>query len=312
MAGRGAPANLGTESVVTRRAHPVYQKDPNAAPDSDFSPGTIAFLVPGNRGRMLDPRRTPIEIVDVEPELAVFELEVTAFEDTGARWRLPFEDVVKFQFAHGSRRVGSETIAEYEEAVARHDRELSIPVDARSTAATVGLISDQVRHAERWLSRSSRFFAGHGAPSLPVEGRRGDPRLQSDLDRYLESLDLLDLERALAETYVSNPHSGEVLKGHRVVMAEIGLAAYDGKVVRDPSVLAGARDRSRRGRHIVARLGFVGRCSPGPGSRTSFSIAASASRAISPPATTGRSCRRRSAARSPRPGSTPTRAAAAS
>jgi len=182
---------------------PVHQKDPDAAPDSDFTPGAIAFLSPGNEGRLLDPRRTPIRIVAAEPEIAVFELEVTAFEDRGARWRLGFEDVVRFQFANYSRRLASETIARYENAIARHDRPLSIPVDTAITAATEERFSEQAGHASAWLGQNSRFFATE--QTLPTGERDGDPRLQSDLDRYLDSLGLLDLERELTEVYVSNP-----------------------------------------------------------------------------------------------------------
>ena len=53
----------------------MYQKDPAAAPDSDFTPGDLSCLVPKNTGRLLDPRRTPIGLVAVEPEIGVFELE---------------------------------------------------------------------------------------------------------------------------------------------------------------------------------------------------------------------------------------------
>ena len=233
----------------------MYQKDPDAAPDSDFTPGELSLLVSGNTGRLLDPRRTPIGLVAIEPEIAVFELEVTAFEDQGARWRLPFEDVVKFQFANGSDRLRSETLELYEQAVSRYDRPLSIPADAGAAATTLDRIAERVDDADKWLRQKSRFFAAER--SLPTDAREGDPRLQSDMDRFLDSFDLVDLERELTETYVSNPHSGEVLKGHRIVIAEMGLAPFEGKIVRDPSILAGSRDRTRRREHILARLGFV-------------------------------------------------------
>jgi predicted 2-oxoglutarate/Fe(II)-dependent dioxygenase YbiX len=38
----------------------VLQFNPNMAPDSAFVPGTLKHLVVGNRGRLMDPRRTPI------------------------------------------------------------------------------------------------------------------------------------------------------------------------------------------------------------------------------------------------------------
>jgi hypothetical protein len=56
---------------------------------------------------------------------------------------------------------------------------------------------------------------------------------------------------------VSNPGSGEIVKGHRVVLAELGLADYAGNVVRDPATFEGKWTRERRIDHIVTRLAFV-------------------------------------------------------
>jgi hypothetical protein len=47
------------------------------------------------------------------------------------------------------------------------------------------------------------------------------------------------------------------VKAHRVVLAELGLASFAGKVLRDPGSLDGAWKRERRTRHVVARLGFL-------------------------------------------------------
>jgi hypothetical protein len=56
---------------------------------------------------------------------------------------------------------------------------------------------------------------------------------------------------------VSNPNSGELVKGHRIVIAELGLVAYAGKVVRDPGLFDDPWSRQRRAEHVLARLGFV-------------------------------------------------------
>jgi hypothetical protein len=65
------------------------------------------------------------------------------------------------------------------------------------------------------------------------------------------------MEQAFAERYVSNPGAGELVKGHRIVLAELGLAPYVGKIVRDPGLFAGSWSRERRAEHILARLAFV-------------------------------------------------------
>jgi hypothetical protein len=68
---------------------------------------------------------------------------------------------------------------------------------------------------------------------------------------------LADMDDAFARQYVCNPNSGELVKGHRIVIAELGLVAYEGKVIRDPGLFDGDWSRPRRADHVLARLGFV-------------------------------------------------------
>jgi hypothetical protein len=65
-------------------AESIYQSDPDAAPDSELLPGEPRHLVAGNGGRLLDPRRTPVHVTAVSPELGFFEVEIDAFEDARA------------------------------------------------------------------------------------------------------------------------------------------------------------------------------------------------------------------------------------
>ena len=67
----------------------------------------------------------------------------------------------------------------------------------------------------------------------------------------------MDIERGFAQGFVSNPHSGEVIKGHAVVLAHLGLAAYVGKVVRDVGIFDPPWTRERRAAHIICRLAFM-------------------------------------------------------
>jgi hypothetical protein len=235
--------------------HCVYESDPDKAPDSDFVPGLLRLIRVGNEGRMLDPRRTPVTVVGIHAQIGMFELEVSAFEDKGARWRLPLEDVGKFQFAHGSPEAGASEIEVFEQAVVRFDKSVTIEADPAVAVVTRARLEDESRRASAWLRESSEFFATGRA--LPIDSGDGDPLLFSDLARYLDTHGVADLEREVAETYVSNPHSGEVLKGHRIVLAEMGLVGYRGKIVRDPDTFTGRWAKNNRERHIVARLGFV-------------------------------------------------------
>jgi len=82
----------------------IYRSDPNSEPDSSFEPGALHHLVAGNRGRLLDARRTPVTVTAVDLETGEFEVEITAFEDQGAHWRIACEDVARFQFARDAVR----------------------------------------------------------------------------------------------------------------------------------------------------------------------------------------------------------------
>jgi hypothetical protein len=55
----------------------------------------------------------------------------------------------------------------------------------------------------------------------------------------MASRNLTTIETAFTRRYVSNPGAGEEVKGHAIVAAELGLAAYRGPVVRDPANIDG-------------------------------------------------------------------------
>jgi hypothetical protein len=85
---------------------PVYATSPGPVSDAGFVGGELGHLVPGNQGRMLDPRRTPVEVTDVNPTGGSFVLRVCAFEDAGAHWELPLSVIRALQFPAGARRGG--------------------------------------------------------------------------------------------------------------------------------------------------------------------------------------------------------------
>ncbi len=239
---------------VPRSSPPVYESNPDSMPDSAFRAGEIRFLVAGNGARLLDPRRTPVRISGVFPDEGTFEVEILAFEDRGARWRVPFEEVGRYQFEVGVR-TAPETLASAYAAIAeRFDRTLEIDVDPRAHAASLERIATERAAAAAWLERE-----GLGEVEIGSLARRreGDPALAGLLERYLAGRDLLVIDSAFCEAFVSNPAAGELVKGHAIVLAELGLCPYAGKVTRSEHVFSGVWERERRASHLLTRVGFT-------------------------------------------------------
>jgi len=59
------------------------------------------------------------------------------------------------------------------------------------------------------------------ARSLALSTRRGDPQLFDATEAWMQQRDLIDIEREFARVFVSNPNSGEFVKGHAIVAAEL-------------------------------------------------------------------------------------------
>jgi hypothetical protein len=222
----------------------IYASDPNAAPDSEFLPGELRHLVAGNRGRLLDARRTPVTLIGVSPARGSFEIEIRAFEDAGARWELPLEDVGRFQFARGGAVAHPPAVAELERARVRFDQELVVDADPTVREETMRRI-ERVRGELELPSR------------VDVRARSGDPELFALLEEFIAGRGVTDLEQEFTTTFVSNPRSGEFVKGHAIVLAGLGLCPYRGKVVRDPELFAGPWSKRRRAEHLIARIAFA-------------------------------------------------------
>lgn len=229
----------------------VYEFDPDAAPDSAFAPGELAHLALGNSGRLLDARRTPVDVMRVDVATGMFEVRVEAFEDADARWRVPFEEAGRFQFARSARPAAPDDLAGYREAVARFDRRMSVerPAAADATWARV---------ARERAGVAARLTAAGVAPRLSPEAciarGEGDPSVIEAVRSVLAERALDAMDDAFATTHVSNPWSGEMVKGHAIVAAELGLSPYRGKIVRDARLFSGEWSKERRAQHLVVRL----------------------------------------------------------
>jgi hypothetical protein len=243
-------------SMSTSTPGSIYQSNPDAAPDDDFEPGRLEHLVIGNAGRLLDPRRTPVTLVEIRPDLGLFTVRLDDFEDRGATWEIPFEGVDAYQFTRGGATAAADDVERYRGAITRFDRGLVVACSPDARRATWRRLADTERRAASWLADESRFLAaGHDLPD--PDQREGDPLLFDDLGRYMTTLGLAEIETAFARQFVSNPFSGELVKGHRIVIAEIGLVPFDGTVVRHPDLFDEPWTTERRGEHVIARLAFL-------------------------------------------------------
>ena len=233
----------------------IHQFNPDMAPDSEFEPGVLAHLVPGNRGRMLDPRRTPIQILSLKPAIGSFVCEVLDFEDRGASGICPSRMCAGSSSrairAPRRRRSSGRSRRRSRASIGRSgSHAIRRSVRSRSNASPA-----RRREAAEWLEAHSSFF--RAGARLDLSTRDGEPRLWADLRAYLTPRRTWPIEEAFARQFVSHPGAGECVKGHRIVLAELGLAEYRGKVTRDPELFADPWSKPARADHILARLAFV-------------------------------------------------------
>jgi hypothetical protein len=233
----------------------VYDVNPNQEDDCTFVRGELEHLVVNSRGRLLDARRTPVVVVAVDPSRGSFAVEIEAFEDRGARWELTLHEVGRIQFPVAAPTAPRAAVAALKEARERFSGQLRIDIDQSDRRATLEAIAvEQQRLAGR--------LAAWGVPQRVelgsyVSQRRGDPRLMSLLEGFLAERGVSELDREFAQSFVSNPRAGEIVKGHAIVLAELGLCAYHGEMARDPDLLRAPWSREARRVHLIARLAFT-------------------------------------------------------
>jgi len=233
----------------------VYASDPASAPDTEFTSGALHHLVPGNRGRLLDARRTPISVVDVSAERGSFVVRIEGFEDRGAEWELGLHEAGHFQFARDAKVAAGLELGELEKALERFDRELVVECDVAARRDSLSRLEEYRERAGRWLEQ----HAGDPEPDLAlrIEAREGERSLFLLMEEFAAELGVGELERSFTSAFVTNPRAGELVKGHAIVLAELGLCPYRGRVARDPALFAGGRSRELRAEHILWRLAFT-------------------------------------------------------
>mgnify|MGYP001803268847 CR=1 FL=1 len=215
----------------------------------------LAHLVLGQTLYLKDPRNTPVEVYGHEPSTASFTVRVSDFEDAGVEWVLPLWDVSKFLVPPSAKRLSSDEYRSLGRHIDTFHRTTRIEAHAESLATTLAEIRHRQRDIEQWLTEN--------APNLPADanaltcGTTPCGAWSDALGSYLDAMGLAGIERDFVTGYASNPHAGEMIKGHRMVLAELGLCPYVGDVVRDQATFEGAVSKSHRRAHILTRLAFM-------------------------------------------------------
>ena len=136
----------------------------------------------------------------------------------------------------------------------RLNRDVDISCDASRREETVQALSRERELAEAWLADQSRFF--QSGSSISEGEPEGPSLLCADTKTYMAQRELSDLEALFTRQYVSNPFN-EAVKAHRIAISRLGLAPYNGKMLRDPFQTADALSLDRRGSHVIVRMGLV-------------------------------------------------------
>lgn len=233
----------------------IHQQDKKREPDSSFVPGSVGYLVPGNRCRLLDGRRTPGVIEAVFEESAMFRWRITAFEDKGAFWDMPVEHVKRYQFAKDAGTLDSSAVQALEQRSALLDKELIIPRKKKAQVKTDREITLVQKEAASWLKSESEFL--QSSKALDFSMRLGPPEVAADFLRFMKVKKLKEYETRTAVNFVSNPESGEWVKGMNIVLAEIGIHRFHGKAPRTEDIFEGMGAKLERARYLVHRLAFL-------------------------------------------------------
>jgi hypothetical protein len=233
----------------------VHQFDPDMLPDDEFLPGGVKYLVPGNECRLLDGRRTPGEIVQLDLQSAMFTWRINKFEDTGKEWCLPAEEVVKYQFAKGAQILKTGDLRKLQAAITSFQEPLIIRQDDATRSRTEDAIRATESSIRQWLKGRSKFF--QQGLVLDFDAECGPEFLAEDLLRYMDENGFLEHEIKTSENMVLNPHSGEWIKGMEIALAEMGLVNYAGKIPRTRDIFKGIGTRNIRKSYLIHRLGFV-------------------------------------------------------
>ncbi len=233
----------------------MHQQHQYKVPDEEFIRGNLSLLVPGNKGRVLDGRRTPGYIEEYNPISAMFIWRITGFEDEGKTWEIPAEQIVYYQFEKNSKTLSSLLKEEIENRCKVFSKSIIIKGSHQALKNTEKQMKKQELIAEKWLKEHSTFLKNKQTICFSQE--TGYKALYQDSKQYFTFLGLEELEERTAQNYILNPSSGEWLKGMKIVMAEMGLIDFKGLIPRTEDIFTGVGDKQAREKYILSRMAFL-------------------------------------------------------
>ena len=234
----------------------LHQNNKDKLSDSYFEKGTIHHLVPGNKGRVLDGRRTPGFIEKYDEKSAMFIWRITDFEDKGNCWEIPAEEIVAYQFENNSNKLKENEIKKIKSKCDFFSEKIMIYGSESEYNKTLKLIEKEKIKAMDWFMNESQFVR-LGKSQLEIQSEVGSSFLYNDLASYMDLCGVLDLETKTSHQYLLNPNSGEWIKGLRIVMAEMGLIDFNEKKPRTSDIFTGIGLKEMRSKYILSRLAFV-------------------------------------------------------
>jgi hypothetical protein len=211
--------------------------------------------VPGNKLRLLDNRRTPGIIKHILHNSAMFQWEITDFEDKGRCWEIPIEDVNNYQFAKDSDLLDGNEVEIIKNKVKDLDQKLIIKAKVQDFKKTQLKIEGLKVSICNWLNTNSVFFRKRN--TLDFNSNTGSKYLALDLVNYMKTQHLDLIEKRTADIIVMNPFSGEWMKGMNIVFAEMGVADYRYKIPRTKDIFNGIGSKNLRKKYILHRLAFI-------------------------------------------------------
>ncbi len=81
--------------------------------------------------------------------------------------------------------------------------------------------------------------------------------LARDFKNYMKHVGCEKEEQITADNIVLNPSSGEWILGLRIVLAEMGLNPYTGRIPRTKDIFEGIGNKQNRRKYIIHRLAFM-------------------------------------------------------
>lgn len=234
----------------------LHQSNKDKLPDTYFEKGTLYHIVSGNKGRVLDGRRTPGFIEKYDDESAMFIWRITDFEDKGKCWEVPAEEIGAYQFEKGSIRLSKNEVMDIEAKCKLFSEKLLINGLESEYKKTLKLVEKEKGKVNNWFLNKSEFVS-LGKCQLDIQSHEGSQFLFNDLISYMEASGIHELETKTSNQYLLNPYSGEWIKGLRIVMAEMGLIDFNEKKPRTKNIFKGIGSKDNRKHYIVSRMAFI-------------------------------------------------------